>query len=316
MDKFVKPSPEPVNPSASSVLSPSVPVAFGALVLGGVAMGLSPVFVREAEVGAFASAFWRVLFALPALLLWFWFEAGRTFRFSQPALPLSVIFAGLFFAGDLVLWHLAILNTTMANATFLLGFAPFWVMVFSRLTIGEMARGNEYAGLALCLAGMGLLIGSSLSFHPERLLGDIYGVITSFFLGFYFLAMRSARKELPSGQLFFVSTSITALALLVVALISGDTMWPETWSGIGSLVTLGVFTHAGGQGLVTVALGVLTAMFSSLVIFIEAIAAAFFGWLLYNESLGLLQWAGGVLVMLGIWLARPHKMPVEPPRQN
>ena len=45
---------------------------------------------------------------------------------------------------------------------------------------------------------------------------------------------------------------------------------------------------------------------SSLVIFLEAIAAATFGWLLLNEPLGLAQLFGGVLILFGIWVARPR----------
>ena len=65
--------------------------------------------------------------------------------------------------------------------------------------------------------------------------------------------------------------------------------------------------QAGGQGLLAVALGTLSAVFSSLVIFIEAIAAAFFGWLLFSESMGPLQLAGAGLILGGIWLARPSQ---------
>ena len=43
---------------------------FAALVAGALAMGISPIFVRLADVGPFASAFWRGTLALP--LLWTW----------------------------------------------------------------------------------------------------------------------------------------------------------------------------------------------------------------------------------------------------
>ena len=45
-------------------------VAFVALVLGAIAMGASVLFVRWADVGPYASAFWRVFLALPFLYLW------------------------------------------------------------------------------------------------------------------------------------------------------------------------------------------------------------------------------------------------------
>ncbi|MCO5134608.1 MAG: EamA family transporter [Phyllobacteriaceae bacterium] len=53
------------------------------------------------------------------------------------------------------------------------------------------------------------------------------------------------------------------------------------------------------------ALGSLSAAFSSLVIFVEALAAAFFGWAVFGETLSPLQFAGAALILTGIWIARP-----------
>ncbi len=102
--------------------------AFGALVVGAMAMGISPIFVRIADVGPFASAFWRVVLALPALYLWMRLAergAKPARRFSPP-----VLLAGLAFAGDLLFWHSAILHTSVANATFFATTAPIWVVAF------------------------------------------------------------------------------------------------------------------------------------------------------------------------------------------
>lgn len=272
-------------------------------------MGFSPVFVREAEVGAFASAFWRVLFALPMLVCWAMYEAQKNNTPMRLKLTLAGILAGLFFSGDLVFWHLAILNTTMANATFMVCLAPVWVVLFSRFFLGEIIGKNAVIGLLVCIMGLGLLINSSFQIDPARLLGDIYGLITSVFLGLYFVAMRFGRRSDAGGNLFLVSTIVTCIVLFVAALLSGDQMFPETAKGYASLVSLGVLTHAGGQGLVTIAIGSLTAIFSSLVIFIEAIAAALFGWMIFNEAMSPLQLLGGSLILAGVWHSKPPKNP-------
>jgi drug/metabolite transporter (DMT)-like permease len=57
---------------------------------------------------------------------------------------------------------------------------------------------------------------------------------------------------------------------------------------------------------VAIALGTLPATFSALVIFIEAIAAAAFGWAILGEALGPVQVLGGILILVGIWVARPR----------
>lgn len=285
----------------------SFPTAFGALLVGGIIMGFSPVFVREAEVDAFASAFWRVLFALPVLYLWAIWEAKRNnqtlkLRFSKPAM-----LAGIMFAGDLSFWHLSILNTTMANATFLTGLAPVWVILLSNIMLKEKPPKNAFLGILICIVGMGLLINASFRIEPERLIGDLYGIITSLFLALYVIAIRSGTRNTSNSSLFLVSTIITTITLFAVVLLVGQSLMPETQRGWAALVTLGVLTHAGGQGLLTIAIAALTAAFSSLVIFIEAIAAAFFGWLLFDEHMDFLQLAGCALILFGIWVSRPTK---------
>ncbi|PTW59493.1 drug/metabolite transporter (DMT)-like permease [Breoghania corrubedonensis] len=296
----------PVSPASEAG---TVAVALAALLLGAVAMGVSPVFVRYAEVGPFTSAFYRVTLSLPLLALWAHLEAGG----QAPARwDRATLLAGLFFAGDLVFWHLAIVNTTMANATFLATMAPVWVLLGSGLFIGEKVTRPMIAGLGLCLLGAGALVGSSVQMEPERLTGDIYGIITSIFFGAYFLAVRVARRKSRAGLILYRSTLVTAAALLVVALIMEDTFLPATWIGAAALVALAVISHTGGQGLLAYALGHLSAAFSSLVIFLEAVAAAFFGWLIFAETLSPLQIAGGGAILAGIWVARPRHRTTAP----
>jgi drug/metabolite transporter (DMT)-like permease len=282
-------------------------VAFAALFMGALAMGISPVFVRFSEIGPFASAFWRVALALPALYVWALMDAKRANISLRSSLKINraIVLTGVFFAGDLFFWHLAIMNTNIANATLLACLAPIWVVLLASTFIGEKIARGTIPGLAVCLAGAFLLVGSSFQVNPQQAIGDIYGLITSIFFGLYFLAVRVARRTHTAGALIFLSTIITAAILLAVTLISGQGLIPDTLQGASALAALGLISHTGGQGLLAVALGSLSAMFSSLVIFIEAIAAAIFGWMLLNEPLSLAQIGGGALILSGVWIARP-----------
>ena len=297
----------PISMSDTPKPTLSFAAAFAALFFGAVAMGISPVFVRFAEVGPFASAFWRVALALPFLLIWAWLElrqngqpVSRLWRFDG-----AILLAGVFFAGDLFFCHLSILNTTIANATLMACLAPVWVVLFSGALIGEPVTRQAYYGLVLCLAGTAALIGSSFALAPDRLIGDIYGFVTSIFFGFYFLAIRVARRRSGAGAVTFMSTIITMLILLAITLATGQGFLPATLTGVAALLALGLVSHTFGQGLLAVALGSLSAAFSSLVIFIEALAAAILGWLVLSEHLTPLQFLGGALILAGVWVARP-----------
>src|SRR5690349_3924084 len=122
-----------------------VTLAFAALVCGAIAMGASVLFVRWADVGPYASAFWRVFLALPFLFAWMRIESRSA---AWPLLDRAILLAGLFFTGDLFFWHLAILGTTGANATPLATTAPTWVALRAGLVLSEAATGRALIGLA------------------------------------------------------------------------------------------------------------------------------------------------------------------------
>jgi drug/metabolite transporter (DMT)-like permease len=310
-------------PSTTARLEPGFASAFAALCLGAVAMGISPIFVRfasadmggvPADVGPFASAFWRVSLCLPLLYAWTRIEERRApanaprERFSKAS-----IFGGIVFAGDLFFWHLAILKTTVANATFFATMAPLFVVLIVWLVLRQPVSRGTFMGLALCLVGGAALIGQSLQADPARIEGDLYGVATAFFFGLYFLAASRARKTAGAARVTFEAGLITSAILLVIALLFDTRVIPQTAQGIAALLAMSYVSHAGGQGLLAVALGRLPAVFSSLVIFLEAIAAAVFGWAILGEELTLIQSLGGALILFGIWTARPKAPGADAP---
>src|SRR5262249_58595759 len=78
----------------------------------------------------------------------------------------ATLLSGLTFASDLLFWHLAILHTTVANATFLSTMAPVWVVAGSGVFIGERVGREVVGGLLLCLLGAAGLVGTSYQLAP------------------------------------------------------------------------------------------------------------------------------------------------------
>ena len=279
--------------------------AFLALVGGALAMGVSPIFVRGADVGPFTSAFWRVFLALPALYVWMRLaERGAT---PQRRFTLPVLLAGLAFIGDLLFWHSSILRTSVANATFFATTAPIWVVAFGWLLLGEKPGREILFGLALCLMGGAALLAQSLRLRPEGAVGDGFGVATGVFFGLYFLAVEAARRQTSAARVTFEASVVTAAGLFVAAVVAERKLAPTSVNGALALLGMAWVSHAGGQGLLSVALGRLPANFSSLVIFLEAVAAALFAYLLLGEPISLAQGIGGLLIMAGIYVARPRR---------
>ena len=297
--------------SETVIAQPLALLALIALLLGAAAMGASPIFVRLADVGPFSSAFWRLCLALP--FLWLWMRLADREKWSSS--PYETFhkhwrtcgLAGLFFAGDLFFWHLAILNTTVANATLFATMMPIVVALGSWLVLRERLEQRIVIGVALGVAGAAFLAGSSVQFAVANLRGDGFGILTAFFFGSYVLAIATGRKVLPAATLMFFSVLVSTVILFFIAIFFEDRVLPGSLQGLMVLLGLALVSQVGGHGLMTYALGHLPTVFSSLVIFFEAVAAAFFGWLFFSEALSYLQVIGGVLIFAGIYAARPRK---------
>jgi drug/metabolite transporter (DMT)-like permease len=120
------------------------------------------------------------------------------------------------------------------------------------------------------------------------------------------MAVGRARGAYGVGRLLYLSSLVSAALLLPAALLLERSFWPAGPAGIAAIAALGLLSHTGGQGLLAFALGHLSPTFSSLVIFLSAIAASALGWLVLGERLSATQIAGGVVILLGIYAARPR----------
>ena len=129
--------------------------------------------------------------------------------------------------------------------------------------------------------------------------------MTAVFYAGYILAVKNLRdRGAATLQLMAVTTTLTALFLLPVALASGETLLPQSASGWLKLVGLAWISHCAGQGLIAYSLAHLPAAFSSVSLLFQPVMAALFAWLLLSEPLVPLQIAGGAIVLVGIYLAR------------
>ena len=278
--------------------------ALAALLIGASFIALSPIFVRLSEAGPTATAFWRVALAVPVLWLLYAFKEKPRARRYGGQWPLLVA-AGFAFAGDLVFWHASIRLTSVANSTLLANLASIFVTLAVWTFLRQRPRGLFLAGLAAALAGVALLVHTSLGFASTRLLGDAFGVATAMFYAGYILAVKGLRDRGETTlHLMAVTSTITALFLFPVALASGDEILPVSAFGWWMLIGLALISHAAGQGLIAYALAHLPAAFSSVSLLFQPVMTALFAWVLLAEPLVALQVVGGLVVLFGIYLAR------------
>lgn len=280
-----------------------------ALLAGATGIAFAPILVRLAETGPVATAFWRVLLSLPVAWLWFWREARNRPADSARASFGPLVLAGLFFAGDLGIWHVSIVLTSVANSTLLVNTAPVFVTLGAWLLFRQRTRGLFWLGLLLALAGAALLVRASLFASNRQLAGDALALVAALCYAGYQLSVYQARTRWPTSAIMAVSGSFTCLALLPYLASSSEVLVPATATGWTVLIALAIVPQLLGQGLITYAVAHLPASFSSVGLLLQPVMAALFAWALLGEAVSTAQALGGLVVLAGIGLARYASLP-------
>ena len=282
-------------PPSSSRLLPLFVVLVSASILG-----LAPILVRLTETGPAAAGFWRLLFALPLLLVLTGRPGGE--GFGRPSK--WMILAGLFFAFDLSFWHYGIVMTSVANATVLCNLTPVVVTLVGWFVFKERPARLFILALALAMAGaFAMAAGAAPGQGTNPVLGDIFSVSVALWYSGYFLTVKQARTTAGALRITFWATAAGIPVMGAAALLLGEDMIPATAAGWAACVGMGVM-HVTGQGGVAWALGKLPASITAVTILIQPIVAAALGWLIFGETLGPVQALGGALVLAAIVLAQ------------
>ncbi len=300
-----------MNTGHSGIIKKTKTFALPILFVGAVGIAFAPIFVRLSDIGPVTTAFYRLLFAVPMLWLWTQIDirtAARKQR-DKPKTPRSryewkwVCLAGLFFAGDLAVWHWSIVYTTVANATLFANFAPIFVTFGAWVLFKERITPMFIGGLFFALCGAALLIGISFGLGPQQVLGDALGLLTAVFYAGYILSIKQVRTMFSTSVTMMWSGIITCIVLFIIAFLSEDQFLSASLYGWSVLIGLALVSHTGGQAMIAYALAHLPVSFASVALLLQPATAALLAWIILDETLGLLQGFGGVLVLIGIFLA-------------
>jgi drug/metabolite transporter (DMT)-like permease len=276
-----------------------------ALVGGACVIGLVPILVRLADAGPSAIGFWRLVFALPLLML----MSARAAPLTRSPPSKAALFAGVMFALDLAFWHYGIELTSVANATVLANLTPLIVTAIAWIVFKQRPERLFLIAVVVAVAGAWIMAeakGGAPGKSP--LLGDSLSAATALWYALYMLSVGRARRDQSATAVMLWSTISAIPVLLIASLVLREDLLPATPGGWAACVGLGVL-HVTGQGAIAWALGRLPTSTASVVVLIQPVVAALLGWLLFAEALGPWQALGGGVALAGVvlaqWAARP-----------
>lgn len=193
---------------------------------------------------------------------------------------------------------LATKNTTSANAIFLQGTAPLYLVFLGPWLLHEKVRSSDWWTLALVTAGMVLVFwetGNAQLLSPNPALGNAYGAFSGLMwagtvCGLRWLSKRGEGNTMAPvlmGNLLAVFLCLPRM--FPIGVVSGTDLF--------SLVYLGVFQIGLAYWFLTAAMAKLSALEASLLIMIEPALNPLWTWMIHGEKPAATALAGGTLII-------------------
>lgn len=255
-----------------------------------------PIFVRDNEFGALPFAFWRLIgaaaWAVAALHL-------RGGRLDRRVLRHSLA-GGLVFTVNGATFFTAIKTTSVANAMVIGATAPIFLLWAASRIFKERISYRVIVATPVAIAGMlMMLLGRSGSTGGGSLTGDVLAVVAVISFSGYLVASRIARNHLTALEYQAGWSTIAAVLMLPIALLSFDPLFiSDGWSwGVAAAMA------------VTAGVAHLTFNYSHRYVSLRTISllnmtapglAVLWAWFLFDEQLGGLQWLGVPLVAISV----------------
>ncbi|HHJ52799.1 MAG TPA: DMT family transporter [Caldithrix abyssi] len=215
----------------------------------------------------------------------------------------TVLGALLYFSYFFQMW--GIQWTSASNAGFITGLSVVLVPVFGFLFFRQRSPLIVVLGVILAVTGLLLLTGAQpLNWNK----GDLLVLVCAVSVAFHVIYTG---KYAPLHNVYL----LTAIELIVVAILAalalpfGDYQWPDLRTNqILLLIYLGLFGTVFTFLMQTSMQRFTTAARTALIFAMEPVFAALFAFLIAGETLTLLGWVGGLLIVLGMIVS---EMPIS-----
>ena len=210
------------------------------------------------------------------------------------------VLAGACLSGGFIGYVLALHHTTVANAVFMLGTAPFFAAILGRWCLSEEVRPATWLAMAVALAGIAVMVAGSLVLGSIS--GNLLAMVASLsFAGFNVLLRRG--RDTDMLPCVVVAGAIAALIALPVVIGSHQDLASALILSPRDLVLCLIMGGVQvGLGLTVFTLGArhVSAVELALLAMTELLLAPLWVWIGVGEVPSAWTLAGGAVVMAAI----------------
>ena len=264
------------------------------IILAGLLWGSMGVLLKLTQSFGFSAINCTAL-RLGSAALILWISVGifspKSLKISLKDLPMLLLCGAISVGGMSALYLSAIDLTSVSVAAVLLYTSPVWVMIFSVLFLKEKLTVKKAVAAIIAFLGCACIAGLGGD-EKNSFIGILIGVLSGIFYASYSIFGTFALKK-NSG------ITVTCYAFLFAAIVSfciGDLSGianviatsEQVPALLGSVFLLGFITAVAPFALYTIGLKHVNASKAAVLVCVEPITAAFFGFFLYGEPLNYL----------------------------
>ncbi len=258
---------------------------------GAVAISFSPVFYVYSDTNPSTGAFFRMLYALPALVLLAYLVRKSDTRSSRTRW--TAFGAGLILAPDMLSYHSSMIFIGIGIATLIGNSQVIIVTLASWKLFGEKPNQAILVSLPIVVIGLALISGIADTdpYGEDPVKGVVFGTMAAFFYSSFLILFRYSNRELaPSSSVQLDATAGAALGLLVLGLLPLSSMAIEplelqpTWPGHGWLIVLAMLCQVAGWLAIAYALPRLPAAHTSFAVLLQPVLTLVWGYVILHQD--------------------------------
>lgn len=272
------------------------------IVIGIIGISLSAIFVKYSQAPSVVTAayrlLWTVLLMSPVVL----FQKSRRKELlsTDKKTVLLCAVSGIFLALHFVIWFESLKHTSVASSTTIVCTEVIWVALGFCLVMHGRLSAKAILAIAVTLVGSIIIAWSDSSSGGNHLYGDILALLAAMAVAVYTLIGRVARTTTSTTIYTYIVYVCSALTLLVITAVQGLPLTGYGSSGIIVGLLLAVFSTILGHSIFSWCLKFLSPAFVSASKLCEPVVAALFAAVLFHEIPGILQLAGGAVIIGGV----------------
>ncbi|WP_026263420.1 DMT family transporter [Paenibacillus sanguinis] len=243
----------------------------------------------------------RYLVAMIALLV-IGLITKQNWRIRKRDIMLIVAIGFIGYAISIVAQEIGTMLSTAQMGAIITSSTPVFMVIFAWLILKERVTLKQGISIVLATMGVFLIIGVG-NFELSSKLGGIALLIAA--LTWALMSVLVMRVPSDYSQIVIITYSILVALILLTPFVlprlpdldMAQLAHPKIWGGI---LYLGVVSTAGGFLLWNRGLQLLNVSSGGLFFFFQPLVGTFLGWLLLEETIGVMFWIGATLILTGV----------------